>query len=376
MTEPQGQPTCPRCGAARPPDAAECGRCGIIFARWAPARTERRSPPVSRTATPYVQPLVLQRLLESLARSLSAGLTLPAAGVLDPLPAALAGALRRDLDAGVPLSQALEGHGLLDAGARAVLGAAEARGALPGALQLAAEQLARARKLRNGLLLALAYPSLLLMAAVILVPLPTAFREGVGAYLVRAVPPLLLIAAAAAGAVFGLPRLRPSSPLRRAARWTAARVPLASQAVRSDTLAAFLGVLGGCLEAGLPMRESLTLAARTAASHPAFQDAERVLVGAVDRGATLVDALRLVGCVPALDLAQVGTAERAGTLGRVLPTLETHHRERARMLWIAVAGVVAVLVFLGVAAVIVGEIVHGWVEVFRAQGEQIDRVTR
>jgi type II secretory pathway component PulF len=67
--------------------------------------------------------------------------------------------------------------------------------------------------------------------------------------------------------------------------------------MRSDALAAFLGVLGACLRAGLPARESLALAGEAAAPHPAFEGAAARLVAAVDAGATLVDALRRVPAV-------------------------------------------------------------------------------
>lgn len=35
---------CPRCGAACPPGAAECGECGVVFAKWRPGAPPRRSP--------------------------------------------------------------------------------------------------------------------------------------------------------------------------------------------------------------------------------------------------------------------------------------------------------------------------------------------
>jgi type II secretory pathway component PulF/ribosomal protein L40E len=379
MTEALAKQSCPRCKAVRLPEATECGRCGIVFARYAPERSRARSPSPPMTSSPHVPPAAWQRVLETLGQSISAGVTLSAsaaAGALDPLPAPVARALRGDFDAGVPLSQSLERLGLLDAGTRAVLAAAEARGGLPDALRLAAAQLGRARKLRNGLLLSLAYPLLLLVAATVILPLPLAFREGLRAYLAWVVPLLAVITAISLGVVVGIPRLGPSSPVSRAARWIGARVPIASQAAQSDARAAFFGVLGACLKAGLPARESLTLAAQAAAPHRGFEHAAGTLVEAVEDGATLADALRLLPAMGAADLAQVGSAEHAGALDQVLPALEAHHRDRARVLWLLLTGLVAGAILLGVTALVVAQILHGWMEIFRAQGEQIDRIMK
>jgi type II secretory pathway component PulF len=353
-------------------------RCGVIFDRLQAARTVLRTELAPRPVR--VAPARLEGVLEGMAQSLSAGVTLRGfadAGGLDPLPVKAAQALRADIQANHPLSHSLERLGLLDPGTRAVVRAAERRGELPDALRLAAAGSARRRKLRLGLLLGLAYPFVLLVAAVLVLPLPLAFgKGGRSAYLSAVVPRLAWLAAAAALALLVLPRLAPSSPLRRALRWCAARTPVVRQAVLSDALATFASVLGACLKAGLPARESLSLSAQAAAPHPAFEGAGERLVAAIDGGARLVDALRAVPAFPAADLAQVGTAELSGTLDAVLPALEEHHRDRARRLWWTVAAAVGVAVFLCVVALLVAQIVSGWQGYFRAQDDQLDRLTR
>jgi len=55
MTSPFiGTDQCPKCGFARGPDAAECPRCGIVYARWQ-ARARTRAP--RQTAPPPLPPL-------------------------------------------------------------------------------------------------------------------------------------------------------------------------------------------------------------------------------------------------------------------------------------------------------------------------------
>jgi type II secretory pathway component PulF len=319
-------------------------------------------------------------VLEQLAQALSAGLplrSLAASGALEPLPGPVARALRADIEADLPLSRSFERLGLLDEGTRALIRAAEVRGALPDALRLAAAQIATRRTLRNRLLLGLSYPILLLVAAVVVLPLPVAFGPGgMGAYLARVAPLLACVVTAVVLGVVVLPRQAPSSVLRRAVRWIGFRIPVAGQALLSDTLSAFLGVLGACLRAGLPARESLTLAAQAAAPHPAFEGAAGRLLAAVDRGDSLASALALIPAIPPVDLSQVRTAELSGALDQVLPALEARHRQRARAQWLVVAAVVAGVVFLGVVGMVVAQIVNGWVDVFRAQSQQIDRLVK
>jgi type II secretory pathway component PulF len=378
MAEQRVSQTCPKCGHPRGPEVTECAHCGVVFQRYRPAQVPAR--PAPAVPSSRVPPDRLESVLEGIAQALSAGVTLRAAasaGALDPLPAPIAQAVRADIEAGVPFSETLERLGLLDPGTRAAIRAAEARGELPGALRLASAETARRRKLRFRLLLGLAYPLFLLVAAVVVLPLPVAFgKGGVAAYLVRVAPRLACMGAALVLALVVIPRLRPSSPVRRAIRWIGVRSPIAAQAALNDALSTFAGLLGACIKAGLPVRESLTLAAHAAGPHPAFAGAAERLVEAIDRGASLVDALRRIPAFPAADLAQVGTAELAGTLDSALPALEARHRDRARILWWTLAAAVGIAVFLGIVALVTAQILSGWQEILRAQSQQIDELMR
>jgi type II secretory pathway component PulF len=320
----------------------------------------------------------LEELLSSAARTLASGVplaSLASAGVLATLPAPVAEKLDADLRAGVPLSQSLAELQAIGAGESALLRAGELHGGLPEALRAVYARLAHRRKVRAGLLLAAAYPTLLAMGAAVVLPLPLAFREGVGAYLAHAAPPVLALLLAAAAVLLLAPRLPPSSPLRRCPRWIARRIPLGRAAALHGAVASFADVLGACLNAGVPLREAAAAAAR-AAPHPAFEAAPQRLVEALDGGATLAQALGALRSLPPAFVAQVGTAEVSGTLGSVLPALEEEHERRSRSLWIALAAVVGGSVLVAVLAAIAVQIVSSWAAAFKLQAQEIDRLTR
>ena len=302
--------------------------------------------------------------------------SLASTGALAALPLSAVAKLDADLRAGIPLSRSLDELQALDAGSRALIRAGEIHGGIPGALRAVAARLAHRRKVRLSLLLAVAYAALLVLAAAVVLPLPIAFREGVGAYLTRVAPLVLGMAAAAAVGLLVVPRLAPTSPLRRGSRWLAQRVPVGRSASLNGALASFAGVLGACLDAGLPVREAVALAAEGARPHPAFEGAPERLVEALDRGATLAQALGVIRSMPAGFVAQVGAAEVSGTLGSVLPALEGEHENRARFLWMTLAAIVGATVFAGTLVAIAVQVVSGWTELLRTQAQQIDQLTR
>ena len=372
--------TCPKCARARAPGALVCPSCGVIYSRFRPR------PLLSQPVTPKAQsrhvPIAaahLEELLSLAARTVEAGVplaSLGSTGALATLPRPAADKLAADLLAGVPLSRSLDELHALDVGSRALIRAAEIHGGIPQALRAVAARLAHQRKVRMGLLVAVGYPALLALAAVVVSPLPIAFRDGVGAYFARVAPLVLAMVAIAVVALVVAPRLAPASPLRRAPRWLAQRVPVGRSAALHDALAAFAGVLGACLNAGVPAREAVVLAAEGTAPHPAFDGAAERLVAELDRGTTLGQALGAIRSLPATFVAQVGTAEVSGTLGSVLLALEDDHEKKAKTFWMTLAAIVGASVFAGVLVVIAWQVVSGWVQVFQTQARQIDQLTR
>jgi type II secretory pathway component PulF len=371
---------CPKCARPRAPEAFACPSCGVIYARF------RARPPIAPLVAPKARsrsiPIAaasLEALLSFVARSVESGVplaSLASTGALATLPRRAAEKLDADLRAGVPLSQSLDELQALDSGSRALVRAGELHAGLPEALRAVAARLAHRQKVRVGLLLAVAYPALLVLGAAVVLPLPIAFREGMVAYLGRVVPLVLAMVAVAIVTLVVAPRLAPASPLRRGPRWLAQRVPVGRSAALHGALATFAGVLGACVNAGVPVRKAVVLAAEGAAPHPAFEGAPERLLEELDRGATLAEVLGVIRSMPTTFVAQVGTAEISGTLGSVLPALEDEHEKKARFLWMTFAAIVGASVFAGVLVVIAFQVVSGWIEVFKTQAQQIDKLTR
>ena len=71
-----------------------------------------------------------------------------------------------------------------------------------------------------------------------------------------------------------------------------------ARALQEDARVRFAGVLGACLNAGVPARKAVVLAAEAAAPHPAFEGAPERLVEELHHGASLAEA-----CVRAARLA-------------------------------------------------------------------------
>jgi general secretion pathway protein F len=326
----------------------------------------------------HVAPTALARLLVQMAQTLESGLTLRAlAGTraLETVPRRAALRLRADILADVPLSQSLAGQGLLDRGPLAILRAAEVRGELPRALRSVADGLIHRAKLRNGLLMVVAYPVLLLLVAAALRPLPIAFTEGQGAYLVRVVPAVLAVAGLSAFFLFVLPRMSRFPRIARSLRVVSQGLPVIRTATASGALAAFAGVLGSCVRAGLPVREALQLAAGSA-GHPAFDEGAARLTGRLDEGASLAEALTAVPAIPSDFVAEVSSGELSGHLDEALSALAVHHERKARLLWTLVAAAAGSLVFAAVLASLALDVVNAWTHIFREQGLEIDRLSR
>lgn len=370
---------CPRCQASRPPSATECPSCGVIYARYAPPRPRPVPPaaPPPAPERPHSLPVArLEALCQRMAEMLESGLAVRqvlTGPLLGTLPGPLAEALRRGAESDAPLSEILEPLRLLDGASLALVRAGEARGGLPQALQGVAQRLHERRVSRNVLLGSLAYPAFLLLCAAVILPAPTLFTSGLGAYLGLALPPVMGLAAV--GLAFALwPRLAPEAAPRRALRALGRALPLTRSVLRHHGLAAFAGVLGDCLRAGLPARQALSLATG-ATTEPTLRSQSAEAVRRLDAGATLVGALEPLGLPPEF-LAEIAAAEHTGTLDRAFPRLAAAHHERARRATRVVL-VVAAAAFFGLTALVVAaSIIRGYSAAFSQLEQTVDQIER
>lgn len=312
----------------------------------------------------------------TLAESLEAGVApavLARSPALSLLPPAEARRLARGLETGASLATTLGSLSALSPSSVAILRAAEAAGGLPAGLRVVAARMTRARRDAGRVLLLLAYPALLLLAAALILPLPALFRTGLGGWARQSLP---LAGAVLAAVLGGVLLVRSTSPGARAVRSAIARsLPFVRAAVRYGALADFVEVLGACLGAGLPARAALPLAA-AAGEHPALAAAGSALVARLDAGASLVETLGAIPAFPADLLGQVHAAEHAGTLDAALARVGATCRERARSATIVAMVSLTAVVLLVVGGAVGYGIVRGFADALQETDQAIDEVMR
>lgn len=263
------------------------------------------------------------------------------------LPPALARALHDAALAGRTLSAVFIELGLVDSVGAALLSAAEARGGEAKALRAMSEQCLERLAAQRRLIQGLVYPCLLLVAVIVIPPLPLLVTQGGGAYAKATVPTILSLLLL--GALFLFLRSRPlGTPLRRAIDGLLAAIPPFSRISLANSRARFAEVLGSCLSAGLDARASIRWATR-AAEHPEFHSGPGV-VALLARGDSLYDALSALPGLDAESRAMIGQAEKAGKLDEVLPRVAVIHQERARAV---------TRITLGVAIFLISAVVMG-----------------
>lgn len=387
---------CPRCGRATTPGLAECPGCGVIFARWRPREGDAAAIPppggaeasaagvrarfgalaLEAGASPAgepapepvrvgLRPARLERLLLAFAQAIEAGFSLPAlAGgpAIAGLPARLRGRLRAGVSAGEALSSLLAG--VLDPPSVALLRAAEERGGVPAALRLVAARIAERRRDRLKLLLSLAHPALIVLAAAVFLPLPLLFRGDVAGYAARALPLVGAVLAGTVGILLAGVVLPPGSPLDRALSRLALWFP-PTRAVRlRSSLATFAGLLGEAIRSGLPVRAAAPLAA-SAVDHPAVVEVGRAVPARLDAGETLTGALSTLPGLSPDALALLDAGERTGRLDESLAHVARDARAKARLLALALHAALSVALGLVVAGFVAYAVVSSWTDYFQ-----------
>lgn len=293
----------------------------------------------------------VEHALLGLADALDAGVDIERSARV--LPAPVGPALLQAAREGHALARAMAGTGLLDETERALLSAGEELGALPLFLRELVETRRARRALVRKTLLALAYPTLLVVLGSVVLPLPLLFSDGVNAYVARAWPTpatvalLLVVVTAIARAPRWRARVFPA--LTRAARF----VPVVGRIVDDGARAQFYRSLGRLLAAGLSATRAIPLAFSTT---PFSREAADACARSVAGGGDLSAALGAAGVFPDDERARIATHALSGTLDRGLAKLADEVGERASRrrttLTVALTAVVMALVFFSLARAI------------------------
>lgn len=318
---------------------------------------------------PSVQPHTLRTLATALDAGLGLSDLLETPKLSGALPPALVTTLRGAIRSNTPVGQALRRAELVDDSGAALLNAGVSGGFLPEALRATADLIDEGIRRRRRLLMAVAYPAFVLLAACVIVPLPSIVQGGVGAWARVAVPGVLAIVSTMLLVFVVLPR----SPVatRQWVTQMMARLPIVGPVVVDEARATGLDVLQRLLSAGVSVTEALPQALR-ATGLGTISRHERSAVVVVERGGTLTDALAQAGLADSETLGRLAVAEHTGSLDRALQGLvpELHDRSRRRSLAQAAA--------FGVMVGVIGAVVVGWqiVRGFQGYMDTIDAVGR
>lgn len=280
----------------------------------------------------------------------------------------------RAVEEAQPISQMLLTLGWLDRADIALLRAGEEGGTLDEALRSLVSSLAEGRQARTALIVTLAYPSLLLIIASLLLPAPVLVVNGLGAYMAAAAPLFLSVVATWFVVLVVWPRLGHEHFARRVVLSVARRVPGVGGILRRSAQARFLQVLARAFQAGQGIRAGLDLAL-DAAGETTSDAMRRRLVRDAERGG-LAAALGTAQALAPWQLAIIANAEQTGTLvvalDRMARELNDEVKRRTRVVVIAATGAV----FAAVAFFVAWQVVSGFSNVLSEIDAAIEQQTR
>ncbi|MDH5204581.1 MAG: type II secretion system F family protein [Hylemonella sp.] len=326
---------------------AELAQRGLHVQAIRPVRNRLR--PWARRAVPAQALLLLVQELVSLTRAglpLSEVLALAADRPDQPVLAQVMGRVLADVRAGQLLSQACAAHpDAFDGLFLAALRTGEKTGEFSAVLSRYQDLLRRQVAMQKKVSQALAYPSFLLVALLVILgvmfafvmprfvamyanfdaqlPLPTRWLL---AAVEHALPIALLAAAVTVLALWGWRRLAAQAAGRlRIDRWKL-RLPLLASATRTAAQAQLARSLATLLAGGTPLVEALRTVHESFPNR-AYAAALVDVTARVTQGESLARAMRASGLLPETALKMLQIGEASGSLDRMLAEMALYYEE-------------------------------------------------
>ena len=329
-----------------------------------------------------IKPVDLTIMTRQLSTMVSSGMTiLRALYVLEaqteskPLVEVLK-KVRKDVEAGLPLSDALERHSKVFSPLFvAMTRAGETGGMLEASLLRIATQLEAEDSLRRQVKGAMMYPAVVLGFAMcvliglvaFIVPvfvgvfkqfggdLPAVTKVTVALSHILTTKWYLLIGAVV-GVVFAFRKWKGSEKGR--AQWDAFRLRIPfkiGDIVQKISLARWSRTLSALITAGVPLLQALDITAKTAGNH-VVEKAMADVIDSVKRGGTIADPLKHASVFPSMVTHMVGVGEETGALDQMLTKIADFYEDQVNA---AVKSLTSILepVMLVVVGGIVGFIV-------------------
>jgi type IV pilus assembly protein PilC len=255
--------------------------------------------------------------------------------------------VRRDVEAGLLLSSALERHPkIFNTLYVAMVRAGEAGGVLEGALMRVADQLEKDASLKRQVRAAMIYPTLVISFAIIvllalvafLIPVfQSVFKQFGGnlpaltqfmvnfSDLVRHKSYILLLGVAVCVASF----IYWKRSKRGRRQWDAfkIRIPMKiGDVVQKVAIARWSRTLSSLTSAGVPIMQALEITGRTA-GNAVIDDAMGAVIDSVKAGGTIAEPLRASRAFPPMVSHMVGVGEETGALDNMLAKLADFYED-------------------------------------------------
>lgn len=275
----------------------------------------------------------------------------------------------QDVDSGRSMSIAFEDHGkgIIPPTFIETVRAGEASGNLDDAFQSCAEQFEKAAKTAQKVKSALAYPAFILVVAVVVVivlmvkvvptfievfnsfgedlPILAQMLIAVSNFFQKAWLPLLVIVAV----VFVAYKVyeKTEQGHTNLAKW-ALDLPVFGNVNRMNAAAQFANTMNGMLKSGLPITKAMTVTARVTNNYYVSQCINE-MVGKIEEGKTLADAMKAYNVYPDLLIDMVATGEESGELEGTLGTIAKYYDNEVEQAVATAVGILepAALIFVG-----------------------------
>ena len=280
--------------------------------------------------------------------------------------------VRKDVEAGLPLSDALERHPkVFDPLFVAMTRAGETGGVLDSALIRVADQLEKAEALRRQVKSAMTYPTVIITFAMIvvlalvtfLVPvfagifeefggeLPLITRVTVGASdFVKGFWYLLI--AGTAGAIFGFRKFKKSPRGREILQRAMLKTPMKiGDIVQKVALARWSRTFSALITAGVPLLAALDIVGKTAGNVVVEQAMDKV-VESVKSGGTIAGPLKESSVFPSMVGHMVGVGEETGALDAMLSKIADFYEDQVAAAVKSLTAIIEPIMIIVVGAIV------------------------
>ena len=305
----------------------------------------------------------LLEALEGLATALRSGMSVVAflgdPNITRTLPARLVAPLAESVMAGGTFGDGAKKSRLFLKHELALLEAGQQTGRLEEAIADIASGVRQRIEERRVLVGGAIYPTLLIVAANVILPLPMVVTHGVGAYLARAFWMPAIIGALAFVMLVYLPRLPAPDPRRAWPLIIGQKLPLARAAVAKRAEAMFAFILGRGISAGLTIDRSIELAGDAAGTRKLRRGAT-VVRSRVRAGDTLADAMNKANVFQDVFVGQVAQAEATGTMDQVMDVYSRDAFDASARLLRKFSKTVMALFYMAVVIVVAWQIINGF----------------